>query len=357
MIHSTDIPSFKNLWFNAATYQRLQTQAIEERLAAFDGGRLYLEIGGKFLFDPHAARVLPGFDPQAKKEIFAGLLDQVEVLFCVDAQDMQENRQLGNENVPYADYVLAMIEEIEKTLDIQPHVVINKMDPYALSDEILSFQRSLQRKQYRVRERYLIDWYPDDLSLVLSEDWFGQDDHIPLMKNLVLVVGAASNSGKMSTCLGQIYQDTLIWLDSGYAKFETFPIWNLPLDHPVNLAYEAATADIGDYNVIDQYHMDAYGVESINYNRDVSAFQLILDMAEHVVPPTNKLRSYQSPTDMCVNTAWSSITDDKIVCVAAVEEIMRRKDRYAQMKDTAAAKKCDALLKKAQEYCSAKGYW
>jgi len=137
----------------------------------------------------------------------------------------------------------------------------------------------------------------------LSEDGFGQDDHIPLMKNLVLVLGAASNSGKMSTCLGQIYQDTLIGLNSGYAKFETFPIWNLPLDHPVNLAYEAATADIGDYNVVDQYHMDAYGVESVNYNRDVDAFQLILDMAEHVVSPTNKLRTYQSPTDMCVNMA------------------------------------------------------
>jgi len=356
MIHSTDIPSFKTLWFNAATYQRLQTQAIEERLASFDSGRLYLEIGGKFLFDPHAARVLPGFDPHAKKEIFAGLLDQAEILFCVDAQDMQGNRQLGDKNVPYADYVLAMVDEIEKTLDIQPHVVINKMDPYALSDEILSFQRSLQRKQYRVRERYLIDWYPDDLSLVLSEDWFGQDDHIPLMKNLVLVVGAASNSGKMSTCLGQIYQDTLIGLDSGYAKFETFPIWNLPLDHPVNLAYEAATADIGDYNLMDQYHMDAYGVESVNYNRDISAFQLILDMSEHVVSPTNKLRTYQSPTDMCVNTAGSAITDDKVVCQAAMEEIIRRKQRYTDMKDISAAKKCDTLLQKAKEYCSAKGY-
>lgn len=267
---------------------------------------------------------------------------------------MQEKRQLTSKNVDYADYVLTMIEEIEKTMDIQPHVVINRMDPYALSDEILSFQRSLQRRQYRVRERYLIDGYPDDLSMVLSEDGFGQDDHIPLTKNLILVVSAASNSGKTSTCLGQIYQDTLIGLDSGYAKFETFPIRNLAIDHPVNLAYEAVMVSSDDQNVLDQYHMDVYSLESVSSKKDVDGFQLIVDMTDHAVAPTNGLRNYQSPTDVSINMSASAITDDAVVSLASIQEIERRRDRYKDLEDDSAVKKCDDLLVKAQLYCDSK---
>jgi len=204
-------------------------------------------------------------------------------LFCVNAQDIASNRQLANQDEDYVTTVLSMIQAIEQQTGMKPHVVMNNMDPYSTPEAVLDFQRSLQKQHYRVWERYLIDGYPEEVDFILSEDGFGQDDHIPLTKELILVTGAASNSGKLSTCLGQIYQDELIGIESGYAKYETFPVWNLPLDHPVNLAYEAATADIGDYNVLDNYHDEAYGIESVNYNRDVDAFELLSQLAEQFV--------------------------------------------------------------------------
>jgi uncharacterized protein (UPF0371 family) len=292
---------------------------------------MYLEIGGKFLSDPHAARVLPGFDPASKKEIFAAFSEVAEVLFCVNAEDIATNRQLANQHQDYVTTVLSMIQAIEKATGMKPHVVMNNMDPYSSPESVLDFQRSLQKQQYRVWERYLIDGYPEDIDFILSEDGFGQDDHIPLTKELILVTGAASNSGKLSTCLGQIYQDELIGIESGYAKYETFPVWNLPLEHPVNLAYEAATADIGDYNVLDHYHDEAYGIESVNYNRDVEAFELLQKLAEEFVGSGNAMRKYKSPTDMGINTVGAAITDDKVVCLASLEEIGRRKEWYAQM--------------------------
>lgn len=357
MINSHEVPSFKKLWFDGAKYVRIQTQAIEDRLAQFSG-RMYLEIGGKFLSDPHAARVLPGFDPTSKKEIFAAFSEVAEVLFCVNAQDIANNRQLSNQDEDYVTTVLSMIQAIEKQTGMKPHVVMNNMDPYSSPDAVLDFQRNLQKQQYRVWERYLIDGYPEDTDFILSEDGFGQDDHIPLTKELILVTGAASNSGKLSTCLGQIYQDELIDIESGYAKYETFPVWNLPLEHPVNLAYEAATADIGDYNVLDHYHDEAYGIESVNYNRDVDAFELLSQLAEQFVWSGNAMRKYKSPTDMGINTVGAAITDDKVVCLACLEEIQRRKERYSQMwssyKD--AVERCEKLEKYAREYCLNKKY-
>jgi uncharacterized protein (UPF0371 family) len=247
-----------------------------------------------------------------------------------------------------------MINDIQTHTSMKPHVVINNMDPYASPASVMEFEKSLQKQGYRVRERYLIDGYPEDVDTVLSDDGFGQDDHIPLTKELILVTGAASNSGKLSTCLGQIYQDEIIGIESGYAKYETFPIWNLALNHPVNLAYEAATADIGDYNVLDHYHEEAYGIESVNYNRDVEAFELLQRLAEEFVSPANAMRSYKSPTDMGINTVSGSIIDDKVVCLAAAEEIQRRKDWYTDMGLKDAATKCQSLLDEAYAYCVSK---
>lgn len=357
MLNSHEVPSFRKLWFDGAKYIRVQTQSIEDRLAQFSG-RMYLEIGGKFLSDPHAARVLPGFDPASKKEIFAAFSEVAEVLFCVNAQDIASNRQLSNQDEDYVTTVLSMIQAIEDQTGMKPHIVMNNMDPYSSPEAVLDFQRSLQKKQYRVWERYLIDGYPEDIDFILSEDGFGQDDHIPLNKELILVTWAASNSGKLSTCLGQIYQDTLIDIESWYAKYETFPVWNLPLEHPVNLAYEAATADIGDYNVLDTYHDEAYGIESVNYNRDVDAFELLQKLAEEFVGSGNAMRKYKSPTDMGINTVGAAITDDKVVCLASLEEIGRRREWYIQMWSwyTDAVKICEKLEKYAKEYCVQKGY-
>lgn len=355
MITSTQVPSFDTLGFDGPKYIRMQMQAIEDRLAQFSG-RMYLEIGGKFLYDPHAARVLPGFDPASKKDIFASFAEVAEVLFCVNAHDIANNRQLTSTGEDYVSTVLTMINDIQTQTSMKPHVVINNMDPYASPASVMDFEKSLQKQGYKVWERYLIDGYPDDVDTVLSEDGFGQDDHIPLTKELILVTGAASNSGKLSTCLGQIYQDELIGIESGYAKYETFPVWNFSIDHPVNLAYEAATADIGDYNMLDHYHQEAYSIESVNYNRDVEAFELLQKLADEFVSPSNAIRSYKSPTDMGINTVGSAIMDDSLVCLACLEEIERRKYWYIDMGLQDAAKKCEELLAKAKEYCQSKSY-
>jgi len=361
MLNTTDVISYKKKWYDGAKYIKLQQEKILERIGKFSNGRLYLEIGGKFMYDQHAARVLPWFDPEAKKKIFMGLKDQAEVLFCVNADDIVENRQLSNENITYKEYVTRMIRGIEAALGIRPHIVINKIDMTSMYDVISEFEKEFQRKNYRVRERYKIMWYPHNLKSVLSEDGYGNDDHIPCTKNLILVTGAASNSGKMSTCLGQIYNDHEIGIESGYAKYETFPIRNLPLEHPINLAYEAATADIGDYNMMDTYHKKAYGKDSVNYNRDVEAFEIVTSISSKIVQPGNFMNTYKSPTDMGISTAGFAITDDEICSIASLQEIRRRKIRYQQVVDRKEGEqsrvaRCDELEKKCLEYIKEKKY-
>ncbi|HCB52142.1 TPA: hypothetical protein DEP21_06340 [Patescibacteria group bacterium] len=243
-MNSTDIVNYKKKGFDGEKYITLQKQHILERIEKFSKGRLYLEIGGKFLYDTHAARVFPGFIPDSKKRIFAALKDKAEVLFCVNANDIIHDRQLTNQDIDYKTQVQNAIKRIEIELGIKPHIVINNIDVQTSFDKILEFEQDFQRKNYRVWERYKITGYPHNTKSILSESGFGNDDHIPLTKNLILVTGPASNSGKMSTCLGQIYNDHQIDIESGYAKYETFPVRNLPLEHPINLAYEAATVDI-----------------------------------------------------------------------------------------------------------------
>lgn len=360
-INSTDTINYKKHGFDGDKYIRLQKEKILDRIANFGGGRLYLEIGGKFMNDTHAARVLPWFDAESKKNIFASLKSQAEVLFCVNANDILSNRQLSNQNIDYKEYVYQLIRNIERNIWIKPHIVINNIDVTNMFDVILAFEKEFQRKQYRVRERYKINWYPHDIKTILSEDGFGNDDHIPLTKNLILVTGAASSSGKMSTCLGQIYNDHQIDIKSGYAKYETFPIWNIALEHPVNLAYEAATVDIGDYNMMDSYHKKAYGQDAVNYNRDVEAFEIVMSIAKKIVTHKNYMVKYQSPTDMWINCAGMAITDDEVVSIASLAEIERRKWRYQEQAERWEGKperseKCDELYAKAKKYCEGKKY-
>lgn len=354
MINSSDTIQFSALGFDNDSYMRLQKNAILERCQKFSKGRLYFEVGGKLLFDPHAARVLPGFKPTAKKDILKDLIQQSDIIFCCDAKSLNENRKLKSTTESYASVVLNLIDSIEKELGKKPFVVINRSTQFTSETE-QHFEENLQRKGYKVYRRYVIEGYPENTDLILSDNGFGKDDYIPVTKNLVIVTGAASNSGKLSTCLGQIYLESKQGIESGYAKYETFPIWNLPITHPVNLAYEAATADIGDYNAPDLLHKTAYGIDSVNYNRDIEAFSVVKNLADKMLPETNFMRSYKSPTDMGINMAGFAITNDSIVAKASIDEISRRKVWYTELatKDTnlqKAVRICDQLEKLALLY-------
>lgn len=361
MINSSETLPFKKFWFDGKKYIKLQKEKILDRISNFSGWRLYLEIWWKFISDAHASRVLPWFEMESKRIIFSELKDQAEILFCLNAKDILDNRQLSSEDIDYKTYVYRMIKGIEKNIWLKPHIVINAIDVENMYDLILEFEKEFQRRWYRVRERYKIKWYPHDVENILSEDWFGQDDHIPLTKNLVLVTGAASSSGKMSTCLWQIYLDHQIWSKSGYAKYETFPIWNLPVDHPINRAYEAATVDIWDYNCPDEYHKKAYWMDSTNYNRDVEAFEIVMNIAKHVVTHKNYMIKYKSPTDMWINCAGFAITNEEIVSIASLEEIRRRKQRYQEQinrwdGETKRLEACDKLEEKCLKYIADKKF-
>ncbi len=295
--------------------------------------RLYLEVGGKFLYDGHASRVLPWFDPTSKEQIFHALFETMDIIFCINYDDITRNRQLAKEDIDYTTYVTTMLQDIEKKVWRKPFVACNKCPREEFDPHVAHFLATLQDIWYATYKRYMITGYPHDTMLVLSDQWYGYDDYIPCKASLVLVTGAASNSGKMSTCLWQIYHEHMKWQDSGYAKYETFPIWNIPLKHPINLAYEAATADIEDYNMIDTHHLKAYWVESVNYNRDVEAFDIVKNLADAFLPENNYTRHYKSPTDMGINKAWFSITDDAACCAASLEEIRRRAAEYQWMVD------------------------
>ena len=346
--------------FNNQMYRLKQSSEIKSRVDKFPNGHLYLEIGGKFLFDTHASRVLPGFDPEVKVKIFKELNIPFDIVFCISAVDIEKNRQLKNTSQNYMDVSLEMMRDLEKTFEVRPKIAINKITDMK-SKKLIEARQKLVSFGYNVYDRYFINGYPENKDLILSENGYGRDDVIPLKNHLILVTGSASNSGKMSTCLGMIYHDNQRGLDSGYAKYETFPIWNIPLKHPVNLAYEAATADIGDHNVLDIYHKEAYGEYSVNYNRDVNAFRILKGLAKDFVKESNYMNQYRSPTDMGISMTGFGITNDYIVSVASYKEIQRRKEWYQQMVDRKEGKKawvkvCDELSNECLDYFKEKGY-
>lgn len=351
-MNSSDPISHIHLGFDNQKYFDLQKEAILERTSHFSNGTLYLEIGGKFLFDAHAQRVLPGFDPKIKPRIIRGLNIPYEIIFCVNAQDISGNRMLTNKNENYIAATLALIKEYQKELPVQLTVAINLVRE--ITPEILAFQETLTHMEIKSFIRYAIKGYPDPKTTV-SDIGYAKDEYFQTQSPLVLVSGPASNSGKMSTCLGQIYHDEKHQKDSGYAKYELFPIWNLPLKHPVNLAYEAATADISDYNLYDPHHKQAYGADVVNYNRDVEAFPIITGLLKEIIPQTNYMQHYRSPTDMGMNKAGFAITNDKVVSDAAIQEIQRRRDWFKQQVIERRGKmswveKCEELEKEAETY-------
>ena len=335
--------------FNSHKYIEKQFSEISERLNKFPNGKLYFEIGGKFLFDRHAASVLPGFDPESKIKIIQKVAKEFDIIFCINSQEIESGR-VWEADKTYEQSLFSMIEELEKKDLPKPKIAINlyKDEPKTL--EIIA---KLEEQGYKTYKRHFINGYPENVKLINSPSGFGKDDYIKTDSNFVVVIGLGSNSGKMSTCLGQVYHDRQLGMDSGYAKYETFPIWNLPLDHPVNLAYEAATVDIGDNNVYDHFHQEAYGEKSVNYNRDVEAFPILKNLIAEVASPENYMHNYKSPTDMGISNAKVGIEDKVAVKQAAIAEIKARIERYTKEVNEGNGKpewveRCEELLRKAE---------
>ena len=301
--------------FDNDMYIRLQSERIRERIAQF-GGKLYLEFGGKVFDDNHASRVLPGFQPDSKLRMLKTLADCAEVVIAVNAQDIESNKLRGDLGIGYDAETLRLIDSFREAGLYVGSVVITRFGGQAAE----AYKRRLENQGIRVFRHYAIEGYPSNLNHIVSGDGYGRNDYIETKRELVVVTAPGPGSGKMATCLSQLYHEYKRGIKAGYAKFETFPIWNLPLKHPVNLAYEAATADLNDVNMIDPYHMEAYGKLAVNYNRDVEIFPVLRAIFERIQGKS----PYQSPTDMGVNMAGFCITDDDACCDASRREIVRR---------------------------------
>lgn len=310
------------LGFDNAKYLREQTAAILERVHQA-GEKLYLEFGGKLLFDLHASRVLPGFDPNVKMRLLQQLKDQADLILAIYAGDIEKRKMRADFGITYDADAMKLIDELADWGVPVTAVVITR---YADQPAARIFKNKLERRGVRVYTHRAIAGYPGDIDRVVSEDGYGSNPYIETTKPLVVVTGPGPNSGKLATCLSQLYHDARQGRASGYAKFETFPIWNLPLKHLVNVAYEAATAELRDVNVIDPHHLEAYGATTVNYNRDVEAFPVLKMILEKI---TGQVSPYQSPTDMGVNRAGFGIVDDAACQEASRQEIIRRHFRYA----------------------------
>lgn len=305
-----------NTSFDNEKYLQMQSEHIMERIAQF-GDKLYLEFGGKLFDDYHASRVLPGFQPDSKLQMLLQLKDQAEVVIAVSARDIAENKIRADLGITYDEDVLRLIDEFEKVGLYVSTVVITH---YSGQKAVARLKRRLKKRQINTRYHYYIQGYPTDTKRIISDEGFGKNDYIETTRPLVIVTAPGPGSGKMATCLSQLYHEHKRGTKAGYAKFETFPIWSIPLKHPVNLAYEAATADLDDKNMIDPYHLDAYGKVAVNYNRDIEIYPVLKNIFEEIYGES----PYKSPTDMGVNMAGFCIADDEGCCEAARQEIVRR---------------------------------
>jgi len=302
--------------FDNDKYLDLQSQKILERIDSF-GGKLYLEFGGKLFDDYHASRVLPGFQPDSKVKMLLKLKDKVEIVISISADDIERSKRRGDLGITYDQEVMRLIDAFRGIGLYVGSVVITRYRAQVSTD---LFQKRLNDLGIKVYRHYPITDYPNDIPLIVSPDGYGKNDYIETTRSLVVVTAPGPGSGKMATCLSQLYHDQERGVLAGYAKFETFPIWNLPLKHPVNMAYEAATTDLNDVNMIDPFHLEAYHASAINYNRDVEIFPVLNVMMERISGKS----PYKSPTDMGVNMAGFCITDDEAVCRASEQEIIRR---------------------------------
>lgn len=302
--------------FDNDKYLKMQSEHIRERIGQF-GNKLYLEFGGKLFDDYHASRVLPGFEPDSKLRMLMQLSDQAEIVIVISANDIDKNKVRGDLGITYDEDVLRLMDEFTSRSLYVGSVCITQ---YSGQESADLFKKRLEKLGIRVYKLYLIPGYPSNTSFIVSDEGYGKNDYIETTRPLVVITAPGPGSGKMATCLSQLYHEYKRGVKAGYAKFETFPIWNLPLKHPVNLAYEAATADLNDVNMIDPFHLEAYGETTINYNRDVEIFPVLEAMFEKIMGSC----PYKSPTDMGVNMAGYGIIDDEVTKEASKQEIIRR---------------------------------
>ena len=302
--------------FDNNKYLSMQSEKIQERIDSF-GDKLYLEFGGKLFDDYHASRVLPGFEPDSKIKMLLQLKDIAEILVVISANDIINNKYRSDLGITYDADVIRLIDIFKNKGLFVGSVVMTMYQPQPAVD---AFIKRLQNLGINVYKHYAIEGYPSDVAKIVSEEGYGKNEYIPTQRRLVVVTAPGPGSGKMATCLSQLYHENQRGIKAGYAKFETFPIWNLPLSHPVNLAYEAATADLNDVNMIDHYHLEAYNIPAVNYNRDVEIFPVVSAMLEKILGYS----PYKSPTDMGVNMAGNCIIDDSACREASLNEIIRR---------------------------------
>lgn len=331
--------------FDNEKYLKMQSEHIEERINKF-GDKLYLEFGGKLFDDYHASRVLPGFEPDSKLRMLMKLSDRAEIVIVINAADIEKNKVRGDLGITYDEDVQRLMEVFENRGLYVGSVVLTH---YSGQTRAAEFKDKLEKKNVRVYLHYTIEGYPSNIPLIVSEEGFGKNEYIQTTRPLVVVTAPGPGSGKMATCLSQLYHDNKRGIKAGYAKYETFPIWNIPLKHPVNLAYEAATADLNDVNMIDPFHLEAYGETTVNYNRDIEIFPVLNAIFEGIYGEN----PYKSPTDMGVNMAGNCIVDDEACREASHMEIIRR--YYTALNDVIRGKakeneiyKIELLMKQAK---------
>lgn len=343
----------KKIGFDNQKYLTMQSEQIRNRIAQF-GGKLYLEFGGKLFDDFHASRVLPGFEPDSKIRMLQQLKDDVEIVIAINAADIENSKIRGDLGITYEDDVLRLIDTFREMGLFVGSVVLTRYDGQSSANAFLKYLTSLGIKCYR---HYVIAGYPSDVPHIVSDEGLGMNDYIETSHSLVVVTAPGPGSGKMATCLSQLYHDYKRGISAGYAKFETFPIWNVPLKHPVNLAYEAATADLNDVNMIDPFHLEAYGQTAVNYNRDVEIFPVLSAIFKKIQGNC----PYNSPTDMGVNMAGNCIIDDETCSEASKMEILRRYysasvSHFKGKSDETALRKLEILMNQADitpEICPA----
>ena len=306
----------EKIGFDNAKYLEMQSAKILERCSMF-GNKLYLEFGGKLFDDFHASRVLPGFEPDSKIKMLSQLKDKAEILIVINAKDIEKNKERSDLGITYDLDVLRLIDIFKAKEFYVGSVVLTK---FAYQPRAIAFQKRLEMRGVKVYRHYHIEGYPTEVEKIVSDEGYGKNEYVVTSRPLVVVTAPGPGSGKMATCLSQLYHENKRGIKAGYAKYETFPVWNLPLNHPVNLAYEAATADLNDMNMIDPFHVEAYGQMAVNYNRDVEIFPVLSAMLEKVLGKS----PYNSPTDMGVNMAGYCIIDEDIVKKASKQEIIRR---------------------------------
>ncbi|MDE5679212.1 MAG: DUF1846 domain-containing protein, partial [Lachnospiraceae bacterium] len=323
----------------------MQSEHIEERINKF-GDKLYLEFGGKLFDDFHASRVLPGFEPDSKLRMLMKLSDRAEIIIVINAADIEKNKIRGDLGITYDEDVQRLMQEFESRGLYVGSVVLTH---YAGQMRAADFKERLEKRNVKVYLHYSIEGYPSDIPLIVSDEGYGKNEYIETSRPLVVVTAPGPGSGKMATCLSQLYHDNKRGIKAGYAKYETFPIWNIPLKHPINLAYEAATADLNDVNMIDPFHLEAYGETAVNYNRDIEIFPVLNAIFEGIYGEN----PYKSPTDMGVNMAGNCIVDDEVCREASHMEVIRR--YYTALNDVIKGKakdnevyKIELLMKQAK---------